>query len=123
MSKLLNSLTIGLFCLLTVFLVDVCAQTKPITNNGEKWRIGYLEGGPYANYQSILKAMTENLMDKGWIKRASIPECRDDSETRTLWDFLSTQIQSDYLEFSSDAYWNDKWDHAKRKELRASCRN
>ena len=122
MIRFVNSMIIGLFCILAVFQMDVCAQeayeTKPITNNGKKWRIGYLEGGPYANYQSILKAMTVSLMDSGWIQRAPIPKCQDESETRTLWNFLSTKIQSDYLEFPSDAYWNYEWDHAERERLK-----
>ncbi len=112
---------IGLFCILTVFLTDIFAQenkTNPITNNGKKWRIGYLEGGPYANYQSILKAMTASLMDSGWIQRAPIPKCKDESETRTLWNFLSTKIQSDYLKFPSDAYWNSEWYDAERERLK-----
>ena len=122
MIRFVNSMIIGLFCILAVFQMDVCAQeayeTKPITNNGKKWRIGYLEGGPYANYQSILKDMTASLMDSGWIQRAPIPKCQDESETRTLWNFLSTKIQSDYLEFPSDAYWTPEWDDAERERLK-----
>ncbi|MBU0464625.1 MAG: ABC transporter substrate-binding protein [Proteobacteria bacterium] len=122
MNRSIKSIAIGILCLLAVFQMDVCAQeayeTKPITNNGKKWRIGYLEGGPYANYQSILKAMTASLMDSGWIQHAPIPKCQDKNETRTLWNFLSTKIQSDYLEFPSDAYWTSEWDDAERERLK-----
>ncbi|MBU1695991.1 MAG: ABC transporter substrate-binding protein [Proteobacteria bacterium] len=122
MNRSIKSIAIGILCLLAVFQMDVCAQeayeTKPITNNGKKWRIGYLEGGPYANYQSILKAMTASLMDSGWIQHAPIPKCQDKNETRTLWNFLSTKIQSDYLEFPSDAYWTPEWDDAERERLK-----
>ncbi|MCK5687141.1 ABC transporter substrate-binding protein, partial [bacterium] len=108
MEKLIKSITIGIICIFTVFLVDLHAQgdgTDPITNSGKKWRIGYVEGGPYSNYQAILKSMIEDLMNSGWIEPAAIPECQDEVETLTLWNFLSTKIQSDYLEFPSDAYW------------------
>ncbi len=102
--------------------MDVQAQeiykTKPVTNNGKKWRIGYLEGGPYANYQAILKAMIANLMDSGWIKPESIPEPRDKSESKTLLDFLSGKIQSNYLEFPSDASWTYDWEDAERERLK-----
>ncbi len=122
MSRVVNLTVIGLCFVLTVFLIDVCAQmpfeTTPITNKGKKWRIGYLEGGPYANYQSILKAMTKTLMDAGWIQHASIPECQDEIETKTLWNFLSTQIQSNYLEFPSDAYWTAEWCDTEREKLK-----
>ena len=122
MSKFINLMAVCIFCLLTLFLINVCAQgayeTKPLTNNGKKWRIGYFEGGPYANYQSILKAMIKSLMKSGWIQPETIPKCKDASETRTLWDFLSTKIQSDYLEFPSDAYWTSKWDDSERERLK-----
>ncbi|MCK5096993.1 MAG: hypothetical protein KAR45_02760, partial [Desulfobacteraceae bacterium] len=114
MSRPVNTLVIGLFFLLTIFLVDISAQetfkTKPITNHGKKWRIGYLEGGGYSNYQSILRAMTASLMNSGWIESASIPQCKDESETLTLWNFLSTKIKSDYLTFPADAYYTSSWD-------------
>ncbi|MBC8440823.1 MAG: ABC transporter substrate-binding protein [Deltaproteobacteria bacterium] len=122
MNRSIKPIAIGILCLLVVFQMDVCAQeayeTKPLTNNGKKWRIGYFEGGPYANYQSILKAMTASLMDSGWIQHAPIPKCQDENETRTLWNFLSTKIQSDYLEFPSDAYWNHEWNRAERERLK-----
>ena len=101
-------------------LIDASAQgvyrTEPVTNHGKKWRIGYIEGGPYSNYQSILKAMTESLMMSGWIELALIPQCKDESETLTLWNFLSTKIKSDYLEFPADAYYTSNWNDPLRKK-------
>ncbi|SDU06186.1 ABC transporter substrate-binding protein [Desulfobacula phenolica] len=122
MNRVITLTVIGICFLLAVFLIDACAQmpfeTTPTTNKGKKWRIGYLEGGPYANYQSILKAITKTLMDAGWIQHSSIPECRNEIETKTLWNFLSTQIQSNYLEFVSDAYWSAEWCDAERENLK-----
>ena len=121
MEKLIKSITIGIICIFTVFLVDLHAQgdgTDPITNSGKKWRIGYVEGGPYSNYQAILKSMIEDLMNSGWIEPAAIPECQDEVETLTLWNFLSTKIQSDYLEFPSDAYWSNKWSDTEREKFK-----
>ncbi|MCK5310916.1 MAG: ABC transporter substrate-binding protein [Desulfobacteraceae bacterium] len=121
MSRLINYILVGLMLILTLFLVDVCAQdafkTTPLTNHGKKWRIGYLEGGAYSNYQSILKAMIESLMNSGWIERASIPKCKNESETLTLWNFLSTKIKSNYLTFPADAYYSSNWDNTLRQKI------
>ncbi len=118
MNRLATSMLIGLILILTIFPIDVTAQetykTKPITNSGKKWHIGYLEGGPYANYQSILKAMAESLMRSGWIESKSIPDSEDESETLTLWNFLSTKIESDFLEFPLDAYYTSNWSDSLR---------
>jgi hypothetical protein len=121
MSRLTKHIAIGIVCVLIVPFMDIHAktnETNPITNNGKKWQIGYLEGGPYANYQSILKQMIVTWMDTGWIEGASIPKSRDKIETRTLWKFLSTKIKSDYLEFPADNYWTGKWDTAERGKLK-----
>jgi len=123
MSRLANYIAIGIVCVLIVPFIDIHAQTNetnPITNNGKKWQIGYLEGGSYANYQSILEQMIVIWMGSGWIERASIPKSQDGSETRTLWNFLSTKIKSDYLEFPADNYWNCKWDNTERGKLKKS---
>ena len=89
---------------------------EPVTNQGKKWRIGYLEGGSYANYPSILKEMILNLMETGWIEPESLPPCRDASDSLTLWTFLSKQAKSRFLEFSPAAYWSLNWDAETRKK-------
>ncbi len=90
------------------------AQTMPTLNNGNKWRIAYLEGGPYVNYQGSLKSTVQNLMDMGWIEKADIPESSDMEETKSLWTWLSRKAQSPYLTFLKDAYWSSRWKREKR---------
>ena len=121
MNRSLTTFTIGILFTLTLFLADICAQehaTGPVTHNGKKWRIGYFEGGPYANYQAIFKAMIQDLMDSGWIQPAPIPKCTNKIESRTLWKFLSGKIQSRFLEFPSDAYYTAEWEDESRIKLK-----
>ena len=40
-------------------------KVEPTTNNGEKWRIGYYEGGAYINYQQQLTETVRGLMQLG----------------------------------------------------------
>jgi len=93
-------------------------STAPITNNGAKWRIGYLEGGPFVNYQGSLKTTAEALMELGWIEREPIPVLPDSEDTRELWRWLSTTARSDYIEFVNDAYWSSEWTKDKRHKNR-----
>ena len=39
----------------------------PTANAGEKWRIAYVEGGPYQDYQATLEAFVKSLMEMGWM--------------------------------------------------------
>ena len=88
----------------------------PTTNNGKKWRIGYIEGGPYQDYQGNLKAFIHNLAESRWIEKKPFPQTCDEHETQTIWSWLAADVQSDYLEFVADAYWSAEWDEEVRKK-------
>jgi len=94
---------------------DVSPKTKP---NGKKWRIGYLEGGPYVNYQLYLKGIVGALGDLGWVQKVTIPAQSDSEDTSRMWAWIAANVKSDYLEFVADAYYSAKWD----KELRGKVK-
>ncbi len=48
-------------------------STLPKTNKGEKWCIGYYEGGNYSNYYKYLTGTVQGLMDIGWIEKKELP--------------------------------------------------
>lgn len=126
MTKMLVKLFI--FLLISTFLssANVFAadkdffSTEPTTNNGKKWRIGYYEGGEYLNYQQVLTATIRGLMKLGWIETIDIPKQKGE-QTKDLWKWLSNSIESDYVEFISDAHYTARWDdnlrNKKKKEI------
>jgi ABC-type uncharacterized transport system substrate-binding protein len=83
--------------------------TVPSTNNGQKWRIAYYEGGEYIDYQKIFTETVRGLMQLGWVEVAEIPEQKGE-QTVELWKWLSTHARSDYLEFVADAHYSANWD-------------
>ncbi|OUD15019.1 ABC transporter substrate-binding protein [Thioflexithrix psekupsensis] len=90
------------------------------TNDGKKWRIGYLEGGPFADYQMNLIAIFHGLVSLGWIEDQAIPTQADDKDNSQLWQWLATSIRSDYVEFVADAYWTSHWDAELRPATKAA---
>ena len=101
------------FCLIALFLVISASvahsSTRPVLNNGQKWRIGYYEGGPYINYPSVLKKIVEGLVDLGWVEPIDFPEFPDPKDSKPLWHFLAQHAKSDYIQFVDDAYWSAQW--------------
>lgn len=91
----------------------------PTTNNGKKWRIGYLEGGPYQNYPMVLKATVRGLVELGWVEDLSFPPVSDPDDTSELWKWLSTNAHSKYIEFVADGFWSANWDDQQRKAIQA----
>jgi ABC-type uncharacterized transport system substrate-binding protein len=115
----------GLSIIFFLFSQGIAAENKefpvsPPQIPAQKWRIGYVEGGPWWDYQSILKAFIEGLAEAGWIEKRPFPETKDGQETQTLWRWLSTDVRSNYLEFPADAYWSAGWDDQVRRRNKES---
>ena len=123
MKHLLKSAITAVF-ISCFFFSNVYAIDKgnfPVTpkmNNGKKWRIGYLEGGPLPNYPDNLRAMVTAFSDLGWAKKPAFPPSADVDDTKQLWSWISKNLKSDYLEFVQDAYWSNNWDDNLRPKNR-----
>jgi hypothetical protein len=110
----LLGILLGLLLCVPVYAADKRHYSiTPKTNHGQKWRIGYLEGGPYSNYPLNLKALVSALADMGWIEKTeNIPQ-PDETDSSSMWLWLSRNIKSDYITFVADAYWSSSWDEKK----------
>lgn len=123
MKHLFRSAGTALF-VICFFFSNVYATDKgnfPVTpkmNSGKKWRIGYLEGGPYTNYPDNLRALVAAFSDLGWAKKPAFPPSADASDTKQLWSWISRNLKSDYIEFVQDAYWSNNWDESLRPKNR-----
>ncbi len=92
-------------------------QYFPIKNGNEKWKVAYLEGGPYIEYRNYLTAIIEGLMEIGWMEKELIPEFEEDSngESSTkLWNWLATKSKSKYISFVKNGHYSSDWDDSIR---------
>jgi ABC-type uncharacterized transport system substrate-binding protein len=116
--KIVTGVFVGVF--LISMAVGAAAQdtfsTEPVTNNGQKWRIGYYEGGEYIDYQQIFMATLQSLMDLGGMEPMEIPPQKG-TQTKDLWKWLATEAESDYLEFVADAHYTAEWDEDLRSVI------
>ena len=89
---------------------------QPVLNQGQKWQLGYYQGGEYYDYYQYLKVTVEGLMERGWIESDTVPA--DLASTGELWLWLHEHAQSDYLEFTPDGFYSANWDREYRKNIR-----
>jgi len=96
-------------------VVDVSAvaagsdtSIAPSLNHGKKWRIAYIESGPYANYSGHLFYILKGLESRGWVKGADkVPFAWGQLDTKSMWKYISSQKDfSDYMEFIPDGYYS-----------------
>lgn len=71
--------------------------------DGRPWRLGYLQGGEYADYPVILTAIVRGLVTLNWIDDLRIPDPAHHT-SREIWDFLAQNVQSPYITFVPDGY-------------------
>ncbi|OMH32747.1 ABC transporter substrate-binding protein [Motiliproteus sp. MSK22-1] len=98
-----------IFGSLTVNAADKAQfSTEPTTNNGQRWRIGYYEGGEYIEYQKLFIETIRGMMGLGWIEKTEIPP-QSGEQTREFWQWISNNLKSDYVEFVKDAHYTAEW--------------
>lgn len=103
----------------------------PIKNGNKKWRIAYLEGGPYIEYRESFISLVKGLMEIGWIQKENIPHFKEeeliketeDIPSKELWEWLTTGIKSDYIEFIKDGHYSSDWDDDLRIAVREEVIN
>lgn len=89
-------------------------ETDPcLRQDGHKWRIAYYEGGYYIDYEENLRALIAGLVELNWITPIELPTIKEDNN-QLLWDYLSRNLNSDYLEFVQDAFWSADWKDEER---------
>lgn len=97
---------LALAAALTLGTASIAApySTSPAApQNGERWRIGYVQSGDYAEYPLTLGEIIDGLEVLGWLR---LPTPRpDDLSGADLWQWLAQNVQSEWLEFAADAYW------------------
>ncbi len=91
--------------------------TRPVNNNGHKWRIAYLEGGNFQDYQTIFLKIVAGLIELGWIEPMPLPEAYDPDHGR-IWAWVAERVRSDYVEFVPDGFYSSSFKDDLRRQTR-----
>ncbi|MCP5125629.1 MAG: ABC transporter substrate-binding protein [Gammaproteobacteria bacterium] len=89
-----------------------------LAKGGKKWRIGYYQGGDSNAYYPYLVATIKGLVDLGWIPTLQLPLDDEKKDTKILWDWLTKNAKSKYIEFVADGYYNANWDSNMRSVIK-----
>lgn len=98
-------------CLVLIFILNFSTYSyglnnlDPIKNKNAKFKIAYCENDPYFNYTGTLYGIIKGLYELGWIKNIeNIPYDSGSDDSKILWNWLSNNDVSDYIEFVDDAF-------------------
>ncbi len=98
------------------------AQNFPVTPrhkaDGSKFRVAYLQGGPYFEYDQVFLAVIIQLRKLGWLESVNIP-ARFTKDAKGIYEFLSTTNKvSKYLEFPPDTFYDGNWQDDQRLAIK-----
>lgn len=94
-------------------------SSSPQGEPQQRWRIAYYQGGEFDDYYNYLVATVDGLIELGWIEPVVLPDFSG-RDSRTLWQWLSQNVESKRLEFVADGYYSADWDARTRREVRNS---
>jgi len=105
---------------LSVFLLSatVLAKDYPsaprLKDNQSKFRIAYLQGGRFFEYDEVFAALVRGLTKLGWARPITLPPAAAGSAEELFKYLASHKEWSDYLEFPPDAFYDSAWQERNR---------
>ncbi|MBQ6669374.1 MAG: ABC transporter substrate-binding protein, partial [Deltaproteobacteria bacterium] len=97
-------------------LWSVCTCAEPV----KKWRVIYVESGPYFEYQQTLHTTAQSLAQLGTIQNGDVPIPKKTEDTRPMWEWLCNHAGGEQLEFLKDGYYSGNWSEKQRAQNKAA---
>ena len=107
-----------LFCA-SVFLPALQAAAASSESNAQPkvWRVIYVEGGPFSDYQRILRGLTLGLQERGIIANGQVPLPENSEEVKGMWAWLAANAGGSRLRFLPDGFYSAGWQDDKREAI------
>ena len=87
---------------------------------GEKvWRVLYVEGGPFINYQNTLAYTARGLEKLGLINNGQVSIPTNSESSVEMWEWLAENAKG-RIRFLRDGHYSAEWDGAARPLLKES---
>lgn len=86
----------------------------PAAAAAKVWRVAYIEGGPYTDYQQILAGTVRGLARLGIIPDGNVPVPQNSESTREMWQWLADHASGGRLQFIADGYYSADWNPDRR---------
>lgn len=91
----------------------LCCTAFPVANATEtgnrQWRVIYVEGGPYTDYQQIFAGTIRGLAKLGLIPDGNVPVPAGSESTRGMWEWLVKNASGGRIQFLADGYYSADW--------------
>lgn len=104
-------------CLALAFLLFFTVGTDGAQAEDKVWRIIYVEGGPFSNYQQTLAETARGLEKLGLIDNGQVAVPEGTESTVQMWQWLADHAGG-RLKFLRDGHYSAEWDATARGHMR-----
>ena len=74
------------------------------------WRVAYIEGGPFVDYQKVLRGVALGLQRMGLIRNGAVPLPENSESVSGMWEWLAHNAGGTKVRFLTDAFYSADWD-------------
>ena len=102
-----------------LLICTFCFSFLPLSASAEEkiWRVLYVEGGPFTNYQNTLAYTARGLAKLGLIDNGQVNIPKDSESSLEMWEWLSENAKG-RIRFLRDGHYSAEWDSAARPLLK-----
>lgn len=102
-----------IFRVVLTLVLSLFLLSSPAEALEKVWKVLYVEGGPFSNYQNTLAHTARGLEKLGLLSNAQVEIPKDKESSREMWDWLA-QNATGRLQFLPDGHYTANWDAASR---------
>ncbi len=100
--------------LLVLFIAFPAAAASSSAHGEKTWRVLYVEGGPFGNYQQTLAWTARGLERLGMIDNGQVEIPKNSESAREMWQWLAEHAKG-RVTFLRDGFYSAQWDAAARE--------
>lgn len=104
--------------LCSLLFFAACLTCLPSSASAEEkvWRVLYVEGGPFSNYQNTLAHTARGLEKLGLIDNGQVDIPKDSESSLEMWEWLAKNAKG-RLHFLPDGHYSANWDTHSRIQV------
>ncbi len=106
-----------LFSFFLLFSLAFLTASASAADDGKIWRVLYVEGGPFSNYQQTLAWTARGLESLGLIDNGQVDIPKDSENAREMWLWLADHAKG-RIKFLRDGFYSAQWDADAREIIK-----
>ena len=104
-------------CLTLALCLSPITSAAVNQETSKKFRIIYVEGGPFSNFQRIFQGLCVKLQHLKLVQNGDVPIPRHTASLEPMWQWMVEHARGQHIEFLADGFYSANYDEKKLYEM------